>query len=92
MMAFWVAEKHPRGARQWRERTVDKFSINGLLSADFWQSLSLDALAEAQGIKPMDDISVLFGTWPGDPDDEFEEMVGGLRKRDLIGGIRVHQR
>jgi hypothetical protein len=27
------------------------------------------------------DITVIFGTWPGDPDDEFEDMIGGLRKR-----------
>jgi hypothetical protein len=53
---------------------------------NFWQPLSLDALAEAQGTKPIEDITVLFGTWPGEPDDGFEMMVEGLRKRDLIVG------
>jgi hypothetical protein len=53
---------------------------------NFWQAISLDALAEAQGVRPMDDITVLFGTWPGDPDDGFEEMVDGLRKRDVNEG------
>jgi hypothetical protein len=33
----------------------------------------------------MDDITVLFGTWPGDQDDGFEDAVASLRKRDLIG-------
>jgi hypothetical protein len=53
---------------------------------NFYQSLSLDALAEAQGVRPIEDITVLFGTWPGDPEDGFEKMVEGLRKCDLIGG------
>jgi hypothetical protein len=53
---------------------------------NFWQSLSFDTLAEANGIRPMDDITVLFGTWPGEPDDEFEMIVEGLRKLNLIGG------
>jgi hypothetical protein len=61
---------------------------DGLPSANFWQSLSLDALAEAQDIKPMDDITVLFGTWPGDPDDGFEDMIEGLRKRDVSRTLR----
>ena len=55
--------------------------------ASFWQALSLDTLAEAQGVRPIEDIAVLFGTWPGDPKDGFEKMVEGLRKCDLIGGI-----
>jgi hypothetical protein len=54
---------------------------------NFWQPLSLDALGEAQGKKPIEDITTFFGTWPGDPDDGFEKMVEGLRKCDLIGGI-----
>lgn len=39
---------------------------------DFWNSLSLKELAEMQGVKPVDDVSILIGQWPGDPDDDFE--------------------
>ena len=31
---------------------------------------SLDELAESQGVTPMNDVAVLFGTWPDDEDDE----------------------
>jgi hypothetical protein len=55
------------------------------LPTDFWQSLSLEALAEAQGAQPMNDISALFGTWPGDPEDGFEELIADLRERNVIG-------
>jgi hypothetical protein len=54
------------------------------LPTDFWESPSLDTLAEAQGTRPMDDVSSIFGTWPGDPDDGFEEMIIDLRKRNLL--------
>ena len=55
------------------------------LPADFWQSPSLDVLAEMQGAQPMHDISALFGTWPGDPDDGFEELIADLRDSNVIG-------
>jgi hypothetical protein len=69
------------------EATDNLFSKGIPLSASFWQALSLDALAEAQHVRPIEDITVLFGKWPGDPEDGFEKMVEGLRKCDLIEGI-----
>lgn len=36
---------------------------------------TLDELAKAQGVRPMTDARVLFGTWPGDDDDRFEDMI-----------------
>jgi hypothetical protein len=54
------------------------------LLTDFWQAPSLDDLAQAQGVQPMSDITKLFGTWPGDPDDGFEKIVNELRKRDVL--------
>ncbi len=56
------------------------------LPTDFWQSLSLDQLAELQGARPLADIASLFGTWPGDQDDGFEEAVRTLRMQTTSGG------
>ena len=47
---------------------------------DFWKSPSLDELAEAQHVKPLDDITKLYGTWPGKADDGFEEMINNSRR------------
>jgi hypothetical protein len=33
--------------------------------------------------KPMDDPTELFGTWPGEKDDDFEESVNAMRKDEL---------
>jgi len=45
----------------------------------------LEELAQTQGVKPIDDITALYGTWPGDVDDGFEEFVQELRQGNLIG-------
>jgi hypothetical protein len=55
---------------------------------DFWESPNLDELAECQGIQPPADGSQLFGTWPGDPDDRFEEKIRALRQQNQAGGER----
>lgn len=52
---------------------------------DFRQALSLDELAESQAAVPLQDVSVLFGTWPGDMDDGFEELIRHLRKQNMAG-------
>lgn len=54
---------------------------------DFWKSPSLDDLAEAQHVKPIDDITKLYGTWPGEEDDGFEEMIKNTRQypRQCLG-------
>ena len=44
-------------------------------------SKSLDELANAQGVNPFIDMNKLFGTWPGKPDDGFEEMIRKFRKQ-----------
>jgi len=49
------------------------------ISRSFWELTSLDELAQAQNVQPMADVSVLFGTWPGDPGDGFEQEVDDLR-------------
>ncbi|MCY4409088.1 MAG: hypothetical protein OXC27_01395 [Caldilineaceae bacterium] len=45
----------------------------------FWESPALEELARAQNVQPLTDVQVLFGTWPGDEDDGFEEAVYNLR-------------
>ena len=45
----------------------------------FWESPVLEELARAQNVQPLTDVQVLFGTWPGDDDDGFEEAVYDLR-------------
>lgn len=49
------------------------------VSRDFWESLTLDELAQAQNVRPMADVRVLFGTWPGEMNDGFEETIDELR-------------
>ncbi len=49
------------------------------ISRSFWESPSLEELAQMQTVKPMSDVRVLFGTWPGEVDDGFEEVIDELR-------------
>ena len=53
---------------------------DGPVSAIFWDSATLDELARAQNVQPMTDVQALFGTWPGDEDDDFETAIDGLRR------------
>ncbi len=55
----------------------------GLPSYDFRNSPTIEELEEAQGVKPLQDITALFGTWPGEADDGFEEEIRRLRQRDI---------
>ena len=43
--------------------------------ADFWQHRTLADLARAQGVIPVEDVRVFYGTWPGEPDDGFEALI-----------------
>jgi hypothetical protein len=51
----------------------------GPVTGTFWESPALEELARAQNVQPLTDVQVLFGTWPGDEDDGFEEAVYNLR-------------
>lgn len=53
------------------------------LPGDFWYAMGFDELAAAQGVKPMNDIDSVIGTWPGDVNDGFEEAVHRLRQADI---------
>ena len=69
-----------------REEGADLLPRGTPLPKDFWQSPSLDQLMELQGTYPLTDVASLFGTWPGDPDDGFEDAVHTLRKQTTSGG------
>jgi len=56
------------------------------ISRNFWESPTLDELAQAQNVKPMTDVRVLFGTWPGEIDDGFEEAIDNLRHSNRASG------
>jgi hypothetical protein len=49
------------------------------LSRNFWESPTLEDLAEAQSVEPLANVRMLFGTWPGDVDDGFEAVIDELR-------------
>jgi hypothetical protein len=53
------------------------------LPGDFWQALSFEELAAAQGVGPLTNIDALAGTWPGDVNDGFEEAVHKLRQANV---------
>lgn len=41
----------------------------------FWASVSVEELIEEQQVVPVEDLSVLYGSWPGKVDDGFEEAI-----------------
>lgn len=65
--------------------TIVKYKENTELKAEniMLQIVSLDKLAEAQGVNPLFDITTFFGIWPGEPDDGFEEMIRNNRQNDI---------
>ncbi len=58
------------------------------LPTDFWTSPTIEELAEAQSVKPMADVTTLFGTWPGEADDGFEVSIRSMRDESLVGDGR----
>ena len=55
------------------------------ISRSFWETPTLEELAESQGVKPISDIEALLGGWPGDPNDGFEEEVLKMRQFGVVG-------
>lgn len=49
---------------------------------DLNRHYTIDELVKLQGVKPFD-VKELFGKWPGDKDDGFEEMINESRRADL---------
>ena len=51
----------------------------------FWESTSLDELAQDQGVGPLTDFGKITGTWPGEIDDGFEDAIAALRTVGITG-------
>jgi hypothetical protein len=58
------------------------------LPIDFWESPSLDTLAAMQGVKPIQDVTKLYGSWPGEKEDGFETLIDDLRKSNIHGEVK----
>lgn len=56
-----------------------KVMIGDASREPFWYSPSLDELERMQNVEPVADIKDLYGTWPGDDDDGFEDAIEALR-------------
>ncbi|WJI23523.1 hypothetical protein MZ909_09895 [Thermosynechococcus sp. B0] len=52
---------------------------------DFWTSRTLEELAQMQGVQPVANLATLYGTWPGERNDGFEEFIQELRQGNVIG-------
>ena len=60
---------------------------------DFWYPLSLDELAERQGVKPIESLDELAGGWPEEElDDGFEEAVARWREEERASNQRKNER
>ena len=57
------------------------------ISRNFWESPTLDELAQTQNVRPMADIRALFGTWPGEIDDDFEKDIDAVRHSHAGRGL-----
>ena len=57
----------------------DNLSESSQSGYSFFESPSLKELAESQKVRPLNDVRVLFGTWPGDAEDGFESLIDELR-------------
>ncbi len=52
--------------------------------SDFWKGVDLRALAESQGVQPVDDFDALLGGWPEDESvDDFILAVRTERHQNL---------
>ena len=68
------------------DEAVELLPQGSPLPRDFWQSPTIDELALAQNVQPLTNVEVLFGTWPGGEDDDFESAIDELRHQGVSGG------
>jgi hypothetical protein len=64
---------------------VELLPLGTPIGTDFWKSPTLEELAASQEVEPMDSIEAIFGTWPDDANDGFEESVHALRHKYGFG-------
>ena len=80
-------EVHDMERLEGRDDDASDLPPAALISQDFWTSSTLDHLAKAQNVGPLD-VDALFGRWPGDDDDGFEEAIDELRRSGLKKDVR----
>ncbi len=66
-----------------KDQATEVLASNASLPDDFWQAMSFDELAAAQGVGPITNIDALVGTWPGEVNDGFEELIHRLRQANI---------
>ena len=74
-----------RLAEHRRDEAAELLPQGSPVPRDFWQSPTIEELALAQNVQPMGNVEVLFGTWPGDEDDDFEAAINELRHQGMPG-------
>ena len=62
-----------------QDETADLLPRGTPVSRTFWESLTLEQLAHAQDVHPMTDVRSIFGSWPGEENDGFEQAIDALR-------------
>ena len=77
-------DDYPQVMKPKSEGSANSAPIGGLHS--FWSSPTLEALARSQNVEPVANVEELFGTWPGDESDGFEEAIDALRHPDSRHG------
>ena len=71
-----------------QNKATDSLRRETPVSQSFWSSPTIEELARSQNVQPMADVRVLFGTWPDDEDDGFEDSIDELRHRGRDTGHR----
>ena len=74
-------KNHDIGKPARHDEAADDFSQGKQVTQDFWESPTIDELAESQNVQPMVDGQTLFGTWPGEVDDGFETIIEDMYNR-----------
>jgi len=69
-----------------KDEAVDLLPQGTPISPDFWKSPVIEDLAVSQNVKPVTDVHALFGTWPGEIGDGFEEAIEELRHQQMSEG------
>jgi len=86
-LSSWCSLVRPAKKRANRQRQQPEYKplrpshlfARRVQSQTFSGNLPLWKNWRAQNVQPLTDVQILFGTWPGDEDDGFEEAVYDLR-------------
>ena len=68
-----------------QDEAIDLLPQGTPISRNFWESPTLDELAQSQHVKPMMNVEAIYGTWPGEDDDGFEASINELRHPTATG-------